>query len=73
VKAALASFDQTNFSEALSSLKKGRPFSPSREIKRFKMAMLLDILDVFGRLHIQNGLFLCQIGAYAVVADDIAQ
>jgi hypothetical protein len=28
-----------NFSEALSSLKKGRPFSSSCEIKRLKAAM----------------------------------
>jgi hypothetical protein len=33
----------------------------------------LDILDVFGWLHIQNGLYLCQVGAYAIVADDVAQ
>jgi hypothetical protein len=39
VKAASASFDQTNFSEALSNLKKGRPFSPSHEIKWLKAAM----------------------------------
>jgi hypothetical protein len=32
---------------------------------------LLDILDVSRRLHIQNSLYLYQIGAYAIVADDI--
>jgi hypothetical protein len=32
--AGFLTLDQTNFSEALSSLKKGRPFSPSYEIKR---------------------------------------
>jgi hypothetical protein len=39
VKATSASFDQTNFSEALSSLKKGKPFSSSREMKRLKAAI----------------------------------
>jgi hypothetical protein len=39
VKAASASFDQMNFFEALSNLKKGRPFPPSREMKRLKVAI----------------------------------
>jgi hypothetical protein len=39
MKAVSASFDQTNFFEALSSLKKGRPFSPSHEMKWLKAAM----------------------------------
>jgi hypothetical protein len=41
VKAASASSDQTNFSDALSNLKKGRPFSPSREMKRLRAAIHL--------------------------------
>jgi hypothetical protein len=41
VKAALASSDQTNFSDALSKLKKGRPFSPSHEMKRLRATIHL--------------------------------
>jgi hypothetical protein len=39
VKVVSASSDQTNFSDALSNLKKGRPFSPSREMKRLRVAI----------------------------------
>jgi hypothetical protein len=39
MKAVLASSDQMNFSEALSSLKKGKPFSPSHEMKWLKAAI----------------------------------
>jgi hypothetical protein len=34
---------------------------------------LLDILDVFWGLHIQNSLHLSWIGAYAIVTDDVTQ
>jgi hypothetical protein len=39
MKAASASSDQANFSDALSNLKKGRPFSPSHEMKRLRAAI----------------------------------
>ena len=39
VNAASASFVQANFSDALSSLKKGSPFSPSRDINRLSVVM----------------------------------
>jgi hypothetical protein len=39
MKAASASFDQTNFSDALSNLKKGKPFSPSHEMKWLRAAI----------------------------------
>ena len=39
VNAASASSIQENFSDAFRSLKKGRPFSPSLEIKRLRAAI----------------------------------
>jgi hypothetical protein len=39
VKAAFASSTQTNFSDALSNLKKGRPFSLSHEMKWLRAAI----------------------------------
>jgi hypothetical protein len=39
MKAASASSNQVNFSDALSNLKKGRPFSPSHEMKRLRAAI----------------------------------
>ena len=39
VKAVSAFSDHTNFSEALSSLKNGKPFSPSRDMKWLRVAI----------------------------------